>query len=194
MRVQDGCLVMETRPCLCVNGPCPDGRAAGKQACSACGGTGNGKRGGKGSCRSCHGFGTQPDFVNHVPCVYCEGTASVAETLTDSLPTAIWQSLPFVVMRADRRQTWNEEHFGAGCCWSSTDYGRAWNETDADLLARVRDTTSRVQACKVADRNGRLCDFVAIVLMPNGYTVKGAWRNDPTPAAVDRVTERALSR
>lgn len=195
MRREGNRLVCETRNCICNHpaAPCPAGRVAGRQACSECKGTGNGKRGGKGGCRKCHGFGTQPDFVNHVECGSCEGTGIVPETIYDGLPTEIWAGLDFRVFRTDRQQTWNEQWLGIGYCWTSTDYGRAWAGTDEALLEYVRNERCRVQACKVAREDGTLCDFVAIAIMPHGYTVHGVFSDEGRDPRTDHATEEALS-
>jgi hypothetical protein len=169
MKVIDGTVVFEERQCSSCLHDTP-GQIAGKQPCATCSGTGKGKRGKVGGCQSCHGYQTQPDFDNLVPCPRCQETGLVAETITDTIPSEIVRSLPVVVIREDRRATWNEQYLGLGSLWSTIDYGRSWQLPDAEVIAQARESMTFVQACKVAP-DGILCQALCILLHRQGYTL-----------------------
>ena len=162
-----------------------------QKPCPRCKGTGNGLRGARGQCRQCHGFKTVHDFDHPTLCKNCSGSGQQAETADDYLPAEMWQELPFRVYRADRPNTWNEEHLALGCLCSCTDYGTAWEAGEDHVISRVRNFRHRPKLDEVWS-DGRWCDHIAITLTQNGYSVKAVWDDvDPTR---DLPTEQALAR
>lgn len=107
--------------------------------CPTCRGTGRGSLGGRDGCKRCHGLKTAYDHSTRVPCRACHGTYTDAadEDRCDYLPAAIVATLPISVYRANRLNSWNESNLGLGCVYSCTDYGRANESTDADVIAKV---------------------------------------------------------
>ena len=166
--------------------------------CPKCHGTG--KRG-SGRCRECNdrdGYyprGRRPGSVvdyrtvaSTVPCGSCGGDYAGAdsETFCDHAPDSVVSGLPLLVVRQDRGSSWNEEYLGHGCLWSSVDYGAAWSTSDEDVLARVRESLYGVQAVKMVSKYGRedlrarVCDYLAVIVTRNGYSVRAAFAGDST--------------
>lgn len=176
MRIANGALILETRPCHCVWGPTGPGTQAGRKPCQSCGGTGRGKRGAERGCKSCYGFGTSPDFEKPVTCGNCGGSGNVPESNCDPISTADFLSIPMRVIRQDRGQSWNEAHLAVGYLWTCTDYGRAWAGTDEDLLSKIRGTDSpSVQASKVCNEEGAVCSYIAVLVHPQGYSLRACF-------------------
>ena len=87
----------------------------------------------------------------------------------DAMPDEMFKALSFKVYRSGRVQTTVESLLGVGV-YSCTDYGRHKHQTDEELIAKVREH-SYVQACKVVDKNLKVCDHVGIFTNDNGYSV-----------------------
>ena len=156
---------------------CGDGTHSGKVTCSACKGTGDGPRGGKGKCRPCYGRGTTHDHAIRVPCGKCGGNYQNAEdeSICDSAPDGLVQSLPWAVVRQDRAQSFAESYLGTGL-FSCTDYGRAWDADDDDaLISSLKGEERHTQATKIAQKTDdkavyRVATGIVVVLTPNGYS------------------------
>jgi hypothetical protein len=172
MKLENGKLVLERRACL----NCNEGTIPGQRWCPTCKGTGKGKRGGAGGCRTCRGMKTTADFDNPTPCPVCKGNYQNAqpETTSDYLPDDIWRGLTFKVYRTNQPLTWNESHLGLGFVFSCEDYGRAWNDTDENIITSVKEHGGH-QASKIAKDDGSICDHVAIVVKRGGYAVKAVF-------------------
>jgi hypothetical protein len=144
---------------------------------------GKGPKGGRDGCRTCHGSRRHYDHETRVPCSQCGGAyeRAAVETFTDSAPREAILTLAetLTVVRQDRAGTWNEAYLGIGSLWSCSDYGRAWERPDEELVAEIRErlTTERVQACKIVqpyervDTDARLVDRLVIVLHRDGYLI-----------------------
>lgn len=150
-------------------------------ACPQCDGTGKGPRGGRGGCRKCHGHGTHYSPNHTETCSACEGKPEDAsyETWCDKAPVEAARSMPMVVVRLNRLNTFNEAYFGHGTLWSCTDYGAANSQTDDELVARVRESlTMPVQAIKIVrgyERDAEvlpLHDILVISVTRDGYAVR----------------------
>lgn len=176
-------LVLGKKDCTtCRYGAGERGQYTGKKTCDKCNGTGAGPRGGRHSCRACSGFGTQPDFDNPIACPVCGGDWQDAmdETFTDEAPVGAVLSMPIVVARLDRNNTFNENYIGLGCLWSATDYGTAAETSDEDLILKIRHEleTQRTQATKIVRPYERgqtvalLHDTLVIAVTRNGYSVR----------------------
>lgn len=172
MQIENGRLVMGRRSCS----RCTQGKVPGEKRCQICEGSGRGKRGKLRGCQACFGSGSMPDFDSKVTCPQCLGSyaSHEAEDIYDYIPDTIWESLKFCVYRIQKGMSFNEQHIGAGCVFSCTDYGIAWGQGDEEVIDKVRKHHSH-QACKIAKEDGSLCSFVVITVMPNGYSVRAAW-------------------
>jgi hypothetical protein len=183
MKIIDGKIVLETRECSWCNGK---GIKPAQVACPLCKGTMRGPRGGRNSCRKCYNGKVASDTLT-VPCPRCNGAKIEPETMTDFMPEELWKSLPFKVIReANGRFGFNENFLGLGYVFTCGDYGAAWTANDeAALIEDVRNTRIH-QACAVAMGDGTLCEYVAILVTPNGYKVRAVYPSDvpnvPNPA------------
>ena len=136
--------------------------------CPKCEGTGKGPRGGRRGCRKCNGFGNEylnpADLHIFLPgsCKQCGGSGQLPDDLYDTLPKDLWQSMDFRVVRTNRGSGFMEQYIGVGC-YSSTDYGDAWESNDSPALIRkVRDDRlGTPQAIKVARYLCPTCGEVA---------------------------------
>lgn len=187
MHVENGQLVLTDHECMWCD-------TTGKTdeiievACSKCNGTGRGPRGGRRGCKQCHGDGkTWKRSGKKITCSKCDGTTREADDYYDHVPFEVWRELRFEVVATMHRQTFYEAHIGAGC-YSHTDYGDWRHGTASDLIEKVRNRDSGVQACKLVkspgyrtyledddprreDPDPTMPDFVGIFLNDNGYTV-----------------------
>lgn len=103
-------------------------------------------------------------------CDICKGTGKVQETESDFLPKEIWQNLTFKVTREQRNLTLGESLLALNLVYSCTDYGRAWKETDENLIDSVKNDQGSHQVNKIY-KDGNLCNYINIILTQNGYTV-----------------------
>lgn len=174
MRIDDGTIVLETRPCYGCDG---SGTIASRTKCVACYGSGNGPRGGRGGCRKCHGSGIGHDHDNRATCISCDGIGQRPEDLCDRVNDEDMQAFTLSVYRSDRAQSWNEAHMGHGCVYSCTDYGEHARMTDDELIARVRRSLKGVQATKIANRAMQVCDHIGIFCNDNGYSVRAVFES-----------------
>jgi len=156
------------------------GTVATREPCPACRGTGRGRRGGRGGCKECQGGKYRWNQDKRTVCPGCQGVDSaIAEeaTVYDGLPRAVWESLAFRVTSRQRALHWVEGCLGGGI-HTVLDYGQHRSLSDEELIAEVRDGGCP-QICKVAreepDGTVRLCDYVLITRMVDGYRVDGAW-------------------
>jgi hypothetical protein len=104
-------------------------------------------------------------------CGHCEGKGKVMENDCDKIPEEIWQSMTFKVYKTDRPTTINDAYYGIGCVWSCMDYGEHKNLTDEQLIDKVRHGGSYIQATKISDKEGNICDHIGIVCKDQGYVV-----------------------
>jgi len=86
----------------------------------------------------------------------------------------------------------NESLLGFGCVYSITDYGEHKKFTDNELIDKVRDSESFIQACKIAKDDGTLCDHVGIFCNNNGYSVRPVYNEDSTKKDID-MTQGTLA-
>lgn len=193
MRLEGNNLVCETETCcMCGNNGLPPGKAPGRKACPDCKGTRRGKRGGKDGCRTCYN-GTVPDWDNPVDCGCCEGTGIVPETLTSYLTgderRKIVSLIPLRLFFADRGMSFNESYIGIGTVYSVGDYGRTWEALSMgglkaeSFLERIREELAAgtsLQACKIADKEGNLCNHIAVIVNREGYSIWASYTDDST--------------
>lgn len=172
MKIEDGHIVLGRKACH----NCQEGTQPSKEACSECQGTGKGKRGKANGCKKCNGYRHQWNHDKRVTCSTCSGNYAEfqAENDCDYLPADEWEKLEFRVIRNGPGMTFGESVLGFGCVYSSVDYGRAWSKPDADTLAEVVASNYH-QACKVADKTGKVCTFVGIFISPTGYVVRACF-------------------
>lgn len=189
MKIQDGTVVLGERECVM----CRDGKTAGRIQCRTCRGTGRGAKGGRNGCKRCNGSRIEFSADHPVTCGRCKGKGRVPETLTDYIDHADWQALEFRVYRQDREISGNESLLGLGCAWSCMDYGEAWERNDdAALIHHVRVSPYGIQACKIADDNGNVCDHVGIFVSRGGYSLRAVFAPDGSDAKsrIDRERPR----
>lgn len=197
MRVENNTVILEPKDCEhCDDERTPPGYVIsqfGWKQCHKCKGTG--KRG-SGRCRECNNLngyfsqrsprrpGWLPDYnviTETEICGTCNGnpTNAMQENLCDHMPVEILRSIPIVVKRSTRPQTFNEAHLGFGTVYSVTDYGRHKTETDEELIAKVRkdfDGFAQSQATKVTDRaTMKLCERIVIFTSDNGWAAYPDW-------------------
>lgn len=171
MRREGNKIIFERKNCT----RCHEGTKPSRVPCRECSGTGKGKRGKVGGCKKCYGSGSEWNQEIRETCPHCKGDYKNAEpeTYTDYMPKTIWESLEFRVIRGTGPNVL-ESLIGIGTVYTSTDYGRAWDSTDENIIAGVRSSSSH-QACKVCDEQGNLCQYIAINVGKNGYTVKSVF-------------------
>lgn len=189
MQIQNGKVILSTEPCYC-----GDGTQNGHRTCSKCNGTSKGPRGKIGGCRACY-RGKVVDPTVRVPCDRCNGTTIVPEDrFSTRIPVEVWQTLTFKVYRQDRGISWNESHLGAGCVYSCSDYGNAWDKlTDAQIIDEVKKSTGH-QVCKLTREDCTICDHIAIIVNRGGYSVRAAWEPNATNATDKATSEPSESR
>lgn len=171
-------IVFGRKNCSCSYNPDHAGKACGRIKCEKCKGTGRTKGGtGKGQCRSCYGGVVTSWEPEHLRvCPSCKGQWENAEVENDcdSMPQSIWEGLEFRVIRHNREMSGNEQLLAIGCVFSCNDYGRSKGKTDAEMIAEVKQH-SHVQACKVCDKDGNLCQYVGIFMTNGGYSVRAVF-------------------
>lgn len=192
MRIENGKVVLERRPCCSCSGT---QLVAGRRVCSKCHGMRRGPRGGRDKCTACMSYGADrglvPDFDNKVKCSACtDGTQP--ETLCDTLPHEAWLALPFKVYRHNRGSTFNEAYLGFGCVFSSVDYGVAAGQDDYSVIASVKGH-QWIQATTLAKDDGTMCDHVGIFVGRNGYSVRPCFEKNASDAQSQLVTEPSES-
>ena len=170
MKIVDGKIVLETRPCSRCDGKgeveqyqtCPHhGTAMRGKACPFCGST------------TKHGHSGKHTGVMII-CSNCDGKKNVPEDLYDYAPEAIWTGLTFKVYRQARQNTWNESYLGAGCIYSAEDYGQAAKMPDDEVIAKVKASGNH-QAVKFAKEDNTLADHIGIFVTLNGYSVRAVF-------------------
>lgn len=169
MRIENGKLVMEKFPCI----HCHDGVATTYRRCRYYDKAVKGKFP-HDTCPDC-GSKSRHGHKMVIPtgtktCEICGGTGMREETRFDSIPHEVWQSLNFKVYRSNRRETLYEELIGLGC-YSCTDYGRHNSMTDDELIKKVKDNNSYIQALKISDENFVVAHEISIRCSDNGYSV-----------------------
>lgn len=172
MRVEDGKLIYDLRPCLICKGT---GRVRHSHLCPRYGMNQNGKpclHCGATTKRSHHCIPDRQDAT----CGECGGSLQVPEDRYDYLPQDILNAIPIIVVRSDRGITWNESYLGLGCLYSVVDYGEHKRLTDEELVAQVRDKPYGTQTTAVVDDQDRLPPFIAICCHDSGYSVRSAWQ------------------
>lgn len=161
-------------------------------------------------CRSCEdGTWTAPDFNPCYSCHYNPGLDVAVIHPGDTLPDAIghcsnasrevaeklaaeWEFIP---MRFDRGMTWGESYLGLGSVYSVTDYGAAWQQSDAEVVARVRESlsTDRMQWTKIMDKDRVITKRIVIKITHGGYSVIGTV-DAPMPMLPPTYTPEVLNR
>lgn len=163
-------------------------------------------------CRSCKGTGTwtAPDFDTCYSCHYNPGLdvavihpgdtlpepigrcSSVSREIAASLAAA-WEIIP---VRIDRGMTWGESYLGLGSIWSTTDYGAAWQQTDVEVVARVRESlgdTGSLQWVKIMNSDRVITRRIAVKITRGGYSVIGSV-DGPMPMLPPTYTPEVLNR
>jgi hypothetical protein len=194
MKIIDGKVTMETKECLYCHGKgqreewvsCPNyGKAMRGKACPHCGST------------TKHNH--RPiNTGNIIECDHCKGVGRVDETLYDYADN-LYSAMEFRVYRQNRAGSWNEMHFGAGCVYSCTDYGAAWNhpENDAGLIAKVKGNTGQqaVKFCKEnEDGTGTPANHIGIFVTRDGYSVRAVYTLAETVARIQREPNETTAR
>ena len=161
-------------------------------------------------CWMCHGVKTYtPPLTN--PCYSCnynpgQDVAEIhpGDTLPDvigrcaSVPREVAVSLAseweFVPMRFDRGQTWGEAYLGLGSIWSCTDYGAAWEQSDAEVIARVRESfdSGSLQWLTIMDSERTITPRIVVKITRGGYSVIGSMDN-PRPSLPPTYTDAVLN-
>jgi hypothetical protein len=183
MKIIDGKIVLETKPCNCAIGErCTPGKQPGRKVCPTCKGTRRGKRGGIGKCRGCYD-GTTHDFENRVTCEVCKGAAIMPETRYDWITKELWESMTFRVVRdATGRWGFNESYLGLGYVSCCTDYGTAWaNPDDNAIITMVKGERMSTQALNICREDLTVAKEMVIIVTKNGYKVKAVY-GDENPA------------
>lgn len=143
-------------------------------------------------CTRCDGTGLQLDAPD--PTTKCWGCHGEPDRIPANIPTVLppkgefrdtgfiprdllrelADSFGYLVIREDRPGTWAEYNLGFGSIWSSTDYGRAWEQDDDTKLAQEvyeKLATEGNQWCKFYDRESRKkAELIVIRLHHHGYT------------------------
>jgi RecJ-like exonuclease len=196
------------------------------RACFGCNGFGKRKDGGWGgayksqemadrhgrTCRSCNGFGTwtAPDADNCHHCFYNVGRDVAVAHAGDTLPvtighcssvprdiaTALVSEWDIIPIRVDRGMTWGESYLGLGSIYSVTDYGAAWSQTDAEVIARVKESltdASSLQWTKIMNSDRVITRTIAVKITRGGYNVIGSM-DTPMPALPPTYTPAVLNR
>lgn len=168
MRLENGKMVYEMHPCISCDGKgqvneildCPNDRMKMRgQKCPHCGTT------------NCHHSFISTGKMR--PCGYCDGAGKKMEDRCDSIPDEMWKALKFKVYRTNQHTTFNDAYLGFGSVWSCMDYGRHMEMTDDELIAKVRDEGNYIQAIKIINEDGTICDHIGIVCKDQGYVVYG---------------------
>jgi hypothetical protein len=162
--------------------------------CRMCEGTGTWTAPAANSCHSCYanlGLGvieahpgdTLPESMDRCSTV----PAAIRETLV-----AEWEIIP---VRFNRGMTWGESFLGLGSVYTSTDYGAAWTQTDAEVVARVRESllTSHLQWISVLDADRKITPRLVIKIVREGYSVIGTL-DAPMPMLPPTYTPEVLAR
>jgi RecJ-like exonuclease len=181
MKIIDGKIVLETRPCSRCDGKgeveqyqtCPNWHKAMRgKACPFCGST------------TKQGHSGKHTGIMTI-CSNCDGKKNVPENLYDYAPESIWQGLAFKVYRQARQNTWNESYLGAGCIYSSEDYGQAAKMDDATIISKVKASGNH-QAVKFAkEEDNTLADHIGIFVTLNGYSVRAVFSG--VKAVADKI-------
>jgi hypothetical protein len=182
MRIEGNQVVLERKNChMCDHGTQPTKKW---KVCSKCNGTG---KKGNGRCRECNSRtywdqkALRPGYVmfyDHADRQFCETCGGNyegfrAETMTDTIDIT---HIPIEVQRNGRQQSWVEQHIGVGV-YTIMDYGHHKNQTDDEIIAKVRKEMHRVQACKVvrSDDDPTICDKLVIVTADTGFSAVPRW-------------------
>jgi hypothetical protein len=133
------------------------------------------------------------DTGRMIPCPTCDGKGIVPENICDTAD-AIYLALPFKVYRQDRTASWNENHLGAGCVYSSCDYGAAWNANDdAGLIEKVK-AQGFVQATKFARDDGTVANHIGIFVTRGGYSVRAVFTMAETLTRIAKEPDETTAR
>ena len=91
--------------------------------------------------------------------------------------------------------TWGESYLGLGSIWSTTDYGAAWEQTDAQVIARVKESldTGSLQWTKIMDAERTITRRIVVKITRGGYSVIGS-ADTPMPALPPTYTTAVLNR
>jgi RecJ-like exonuclease len=170
MKIVDGKIILEVKACSYCDGKgqreeyqtCPNWHKAMRgKACSFCGSTTKHGHSGKHTGKM-------------LTCDRCSGTGKEMEDLYGYAPESIWQEMTFIVYRQDRENTWNESFLGAGCVYSSEDYGQAAKSDNAAIIEKVKASGNH-QAVKFAKEDNTLADHIGIFVTRNGYSVRAVF-------------------
>lgn len=191
MKVQDGKLVYETKPCWCAEGERP-GQVQEYRRCKYYDQKVKGRFPAD-HCPDCdatrqHSHLYSISTGQWKACDRCNGTLRLPEGRTDYMPQEIVAAIPLKVFRLNRGMTFNESLLGMGCLWSCQDYGRAWSSQDSVTLKHVQEELQNhsAQACAVVDEEDRLPQAIGIFVNIGGYSVRSL-----TP---DRLAKMGLER
>ncbi len=117
-------------------------------------------------------------------CQQCNGSKLIAETRFDTMPMALFASIPMKVYPSDRGISFNEAYLGIGCVWSCQDYGEHKKLSHEELIAKLREPGHSVQACKVVNIDLEFCDHIGIFTNEQGYSLRpvaAGWKHaDPS--------------
>jgi len=179
MEIIEGKVQLGTKSCHCVNHPAGPGKTYHTVYCEN-----YTKTQGRHTCtkKTCPNnpsktYGWHALSQTIEVCGSCKGTLTLAENYCDDI--TLPAEMPFRVIRENRNNTFNENYFGMGSLWSSTDYGDAAKMTDEALIAQVRAKATKAQAVNIVRSKDdlTLCDYIAIVVTRDGYSVKAGWNN-----------------
>lgn len=203
MRLEGRKLILGDRPCPQCEGT---GRGGPRRVtCPKCEGTGAGLRGGRGTCRACLGLGHGWQRDDSLPCRRCEGRGILAETRYDWVPEEVMDQVAYRVFLRPGGPTWNEAYLGAGVA-SCVDCGVAWKalraaeaegpsaleEAKRRLIDDVRRACHRPQAVDITDDDGRLCDYIAVVVNSGGWSARPVYDGDLEAVMRAITSEQAL--
>ena len=184
MQLVDNLMVYGNDTCTCM-----DGQVYGDKTCPKCHGTQRTKGGkGKGHCNACL-RGTVVDTTKRVPCGRCNGTNSVPADRYTAIPKTVLAEIlnivPIRIHRSGRKQTFNEAYLGYGMICSVTDYGEYKQKTDEQLVEYIKKELSDdyIQACKLLDRQERLCTSIGVYCNNNGYSIMAEFDTDQPKTA-----------
>lgn len=122
-------------------------------------------------------------------CQRCDGTGknetNAYSTFEEDARAEYLKNVSLRVLRTYRENTWNENYLGLGCIYSCTDYGRIASENDETVKAKVLGElkTGYFQVLHFLVKDGEksvLADELLVIVTTNGYSVRGAKRNDKT--------------
>lgn len=143
------------------------------------------------------------DYSNFewIQCESCQGAGKGSKEgdISDYLPAEIMATFDVKVYGTGTREaSWNEQHLGHGCLYSTSGLSWKFTTVEAELNNVKQRILNGTQACKVAeqllDESGkrlpvaRLADHIGVFLNDQGYSVRAVW-NSPLETATDIANE-----